>query len=100
MFPVENLHYPVQINQNSRRRDMWKIAVSRWASLAFTCGAGLWACFSAPAALAACPAPSGPGFGAAAQAQFECSSARPLNNPPAGEREFKAKLDFPATMPP
>lgn len=68
-------------------------------NLAFACGAGLSACLGAPAAFADCAVPSGSGFAAAAQAQFECSSARPLANAPAGEREFQVKLDFPATMP-
>lgn len=46
-----------------------------------------------------CPAPAGTGYEAAAQAQFRCSSNRPLKDPPADERQFVVKLDFPAALP-
>jgi len=59
--------------------------------------AGLLA--SAPSsAWAKCADPAGPGYAAAAQAQFSCSSARDLSGS-AGERQFQVKLDFPSDPP-
>lgn len=50
-------------------------------------------------ATAACPAPAGSGFAAAARAQYECSSSRGLKELPQGEDEFKVYLNFPSQPP-
>jgi hypothetical protein len=66
---------------------------------AASCAALLIPALGAFDARAECPAPSGPGFSAAARAEFECSSSRLLKDPPPGAREFQVVLDFPSAMP-
>lgn len=66
-------------------------------AMAFALGSGIGV--SPSPASADCLQPSSTDFNLAAKAQFECSSSRKLKELPQGEREFKAKFDFPTQLP-